>query len=389
MPKLFFVVLLLGALAPAFALAACGSRTGLQFGIADSDAGTSIAAAIDAGDACGATHLGAVARTPTPPATSLGTVVGQAIDLDHDALVILVLADDSTVQWASVDLATGSVTPLTTGGDSNVIVGACASAAWDGANHRIVVLGGESPVNGNPVDPSQVYALRVQGTVAQLSLLPDFPGSTTTDLAIPAVVDPARGALYAVQDKGSTAGPVTTYALDLTEGAESWSMVSNDAQPALASVQMATLMLDAPNARIIGLGATFLETMTPGAPEVWALPLAQSGAWTELKGDMPFSVGEYLADLSRGLVFAPDDEGCGYVTAFSDDGCLYEAWRMELGGASFTMSSLGVAVQPNQRAARGPSLLDTRRQNFVFAAGFECENSSIDSDSTDFVPLLR
>ena len=391
-----FALLSIALLAPPALIAGCGARSALDalVNAGDDDAGAlGTASVIDAADeACGETHLGEVARVPVANHGVVGEVLGQVLDPDQDALVVLAFTDlgGGPTSLTAVDLATGALTPLANGGDGRVVLGTSASPVWDPKNHRVVVLGGSNDLEGTGgVDTSQVYAFRVQGAQAILSLLPDFPGSTTTDVPLPAVVDPASERLYVVQDKASTPGPVKTYALDLTEGHEAWSLVSSDAQSSLANVQMAALVLDAPNRRLLGLGGTFLSTTAPVSSGLWVLSLDHPSGWTALAGNVPPSVAEYTLGLARGLTLTPGADGCGYVTAFTDDACLYEAWRVDVGTGTFAMTSLGVAIQPPQRASRGPSLLDDKRQNFVFAGGAECIDTSTLSDSTDFVPLVR
>ena len=391
-----FALLSIALSTPPALIAGCGSRSGLDAPVnaGGNDAGAQgTVSAIDAADeACGKTHVGDVARVPIANHGVVGEVLGQVIDPDHDALVVLAFTDlgGGPASLTAVDLATGSLTPLTNGGDGRVVLGTSASPVWDPKNHRVVVLGGSNDFEGTGgVDTSQVYAFRVQGTKAVLSLLPDFPGSTTTDVPLPAVVDPASGRLFVVQDKASTPGPVKTYALDLTEGHEAWSLFSTDPQSSLANVQMAALVLDAPNRRLIGLGGTFLSTTEPVNSGVWALSLDHPSGWTALAGNVPPSVAGYTLGLARGLTLTPGADGCGYVTAFTDESCLYEAWRVDVETETFAMTSLGVAIQPPQRASRGPSLLDDKRQNFVFAGGAECIDTSTLSNSTDFVPLVR
>jgi hypothetical protein len=384
----------IAALTSAAILAGCGARSGLYAGQADAgpdavDAGDDVA---PGADACGGEHLGTVARTPLGANNRLGGVFAKILDPDDDLLLVLAIPNPGAgtpADMTAIALATGDVTRLTIAGDSRVNVGTAASAVWDGANHRAVVLGGPwEDAQGLPTQTKQVYAIRVEGTQAVLSLLPDFPGGPTapTDLAL--AIDPARSRLVAVADKEGVASDTKTYALDLSPGRESWSLLDDDNQSAVQNVVFGALTYDPAARRVIGRGATLFDSKAPTTHSLWALSLDAPSGWTRLTGTIPPPVEDAFGPVAWAPV-ASEGEACGFLFATTGSFCVYDVWRLDVVASSFVISPVGVAVQPQERYGRGFGVLDPRRMNFVFAGGSDCEMAEFETTTTDFLPVLR
>jgi len=353
-------------------LAAC-SRSALDGGGGPPDAGAGP-------DACTSVKVGGVARTP---AIQQATFSSGAIDPDDDLLLVVGgLSGDGV--WAesisAVRLGTGESFPLTRAGDSSVTLGPSTRVTWDSTYHRAIVLGGGRGLIDPNADDKQVFAMRLEGTSALLSRLPDFPGGTTSDVPLASAIDPVMSRLIVIPEKGSQAGPVETWALSLAPGGEQWSLLGSDAQPALQSVQMTSVSYDGARHRILGLGA--------GA--MWSLSLdATSAGWTNIPGALPPVLTQYASGpLSSGLVLAWDGDACAFTAAVTDGSCNYEVWRLDVGD-TFTATPLGIAAQPTTRYGRGAGAFDARRRNFVFGSAFDCElGHDYVAASTDFLPVL-
>ena len=351
-------------------LAAC-SRSALDGGRGQpgSDAGP---------DACVTVKVGDVARTPAIQQATFG---GGAIDSDDD-LLLLVAGLSGNGVWAesisAIRLGSGEPLAMTRAGDSRVTLGPSTRVTWDSTYHRAIVLGGGRGLVDPNADDRQVFAMRIEGTSAVLSLLPDFPGGTTSDVPLAAAVDSVMSRLIVIPEKGGQAGPVQTWALSLAPGGEQWSLLAADG--ALQSVQMLSLSYDPARNRMLAFGG--------GA--MWALSLeSPSLGWTQIPGTLPPALMDYATGpLGAGLALAWDDQVCAFVTAVTDGSCNYEVWRLDVGD-TFTASPLGIAAQPETRYGRGVGAFDARRGNFVFGSAFDCElGHDYVAASSDFLPVL-
>lgn len=335
----------------------------------------------DAGpDACATVSAGTVARTPAIQQSTFG---GGALDPDDDLLLIVGGLSGSGV-WAesisAVHLGSGESVALTRAGDSRVTLGPSSRVLWDTTYHRAIVLGGGRGLVDPQSDDAQVFAFRVEGTSAVLTLLPDFPSGPTSDIPLAAAIDPIGARLIVTQEKGSLPGSVQTWAMSLAPGGEQWSLLGSDPQPALDTVQLLSMTYDASRRRMLAFGG--------GA--MWALSLeAPAAGWTAVPGTLPPALlGYAAAPLGAGLPLAWDGDACAFVTAATDDSCNYEVWRFDVGD-SFTASPIGVAAQPSTRYGRGVGAFDAHRRNFVFGSAFDCDlGHDYVAASTDFLPVL-
>jgi hypothetical protein len=358
----------------ALAVPAC-SRTGLDI----DKAGLQDASGTALGDAAACevdAHAGAIARAPASPQITRGTVV----DPDDDLLLVAGgLSADGVwaMDMSAISLATGASTPLTLTGDTQISLGPNEVAAWDAANHRAIVLGGgffEIPSS----DASQVFAVRVSGSAAQISKLPDFPGGTTGDLPLAATYDPVAGRLLAIPESANNTHGVQTYALDLTEGSERWLLLNTDPQPALTNFEFYTAGYDPGRRRMLAVGYDFPS----GPPSMWALSLDAPSGWTAVPGAIPPEVAATFFPIVW------DPLMCAFLTAVAGPTCLYEAWKIDV-GESFTFSSLGIATQPTPRFARVAAGFDAARHNFVFGSAFDCfGDHEAPASSTDFFSVI-
>jgi len=314
--------------------AAC-SRTALDADAAGEDG---------AAPACSSTATSAVGA-PTRFASAAQIPYGGAVlDPDDDLLLVvggLSSSGEAAQAVSAVRLGTGESLPLARAGDARVDLGPSLRAVWDPTSHRVLALGGSlwNVVPNPPDDTSQVFALTVSGSSAELALLPNFPDGETADVPL--------------------------------------------AQPALAGVQFVSLTYDATRRRMIALGTDF----SSDDASVWALSLDAPSGWTKLDGTLPLALYDYSSILSVGFSLAWDDALCGFVTAVTDGYCVYQAWRLDFGDATFTATALGVADQPMIRYGRGDARFDAARGNFVFPSGFDCEEHDFPAASVDFLPL--
>jgi len=349
---------------------------------------------VEASDACSSARLGAVTRTALAPAAPFGGVFGAVVDPDDDLLLVLAIpapGDGTPAAISAADLGTRQARNLTIGGDSRVDLGepSTASITWDPINHRAIVLGGADDEEPNaPPDTSQVYSIRVQGTEAILSLLPDFPDGPTNAGNLAAVIDSSHARLLAVAAKLGTPGATATYALDLS-GTDSWSLLDTDDQAALQSLEIVGLTYDPGGQRVLGIATSLYSSDAPPTSSLWALSLDSPSGWTPLSGSFPPPISTWIS-WPGAPDFVWDDTACGFVASVSSATCLYDVWRMNVGAADFTFEPLGVAIQPDIRYGRGTGLLDAKRQNVVFFGGDDCQyNQSFPATSIDFVPLLH
>ncbi len=320
----------------------------------------------------------------TPARTATAQQTGAAVlDPDDDLLLVfggLVGSGVAAKSISGVRLGTGEPVTFTRSGDSSVALGPGGRAIWDGVNHRVIVVGCSLSFfdPSAPPDLSQVFYAKVAGTSVELHALPKFPDGETGDIALPAAIDPIARRMLVMPEKASNeTAPLKTWALDL--GSDSWSVFDEDDSADVQDVHVTSLTVDAPTRRLVGIGG---EGM-------WALSLDAPSKWTKVDGTFPPIVAGYASILGGGPSLAWDDDLCTYVMAFTDDTCLYQAWRLDLGASTFSMTSLGLATQPTQRYSRGMGAFDAHRRNFVFSGGFDCDQHDYVAGSTDFLPVNR
>ncbi len=360
---------LLGLLLATACVVAC-SRSALDIDVFGADGGPTSCPA-DAG-----VNVGTPARTST--FQQVGPIV---IDPEDDLLLViggLSGNDDASKKISAVNLGSGAPVPLTRAGDATVALGNGGRAVWDARNHRVIVLGDSLSFwdPSQPPDMSQVFSLKIQGTEAVLAHLPVFPDGETGDIPLAAAIDPLGSRLLVIPEKGSVAGPVKTWALDL--GSDSWSLFASDNQAALQNMQFVSATYDAPSNRLIAIGQG----------KMWTLPLDAPTAWTPIDGTFPPAMDEYSNVLGGGPSLVWDDDLCAYVVSFTDGFCLYQVWRVDIGASTFTATALGVSPQPEPRYGRGMAAFDVHRKNFVFGGAFDCEyEHDYVAASTDFVPV--
>jgi hypothetical protein len=312
------------------------------------------------------------------------------IDPADDALLVIAgLAGDGTLAESieAISLGTGVATALQQTGDT-VSLGPISRAVWEPTYRRTIVLGG-SLADQEPQmmldDTAQVFAVTVSGGTAALTQLPVFPEGGTADIPLPAAVDPTTPRLFAIADKGSTAGPMHTYVLDVSPGHESWSLFHSDPSPALANVELVSMSFDPVNRRLLGMGAT-IDTSDWS---MWALSIDAPSAWKNIPGIVPASIAGYLNVLGGGLPLAWDDTLCTFVVGATGISCEYEVWRFDIGDDAFVATPLGDAAQPDVRYSRGIAGFDPHRRNFVFPSAFDCDyEQDYVALSTDFLPVV-
>lgn len=363
--------------------AAC-SRTGLDLVAGGSDGGTpandaSIVSCI--GDA----GVGNVTRIQTLGQAGYGVI--DPVDDVYLEVGGLDAEQNYAASVTSIGLADGASHLVSLSGAA-VSLGPVLRPVWEPTYARTIVLGGgiygfDSQMTVD--DSHQVFALTLSGTAGTVALLPNFPEGQTNDIPLPAIADPVSARLYAVADKGSTPGPIQTYALGVTPGRESWSLFFSDASADVTNIEIVGLFLDPVGHRLIGTATTLGDN---GLATLWALSIDSPSGWTQIQGTFPASLAGYTAILGGGALLTYDDTLCSFVVGATTDSCEYQFWGFDI-GTSFTATALGVTAQPPTRYGRGLAGYDVRRKNFVFGQAYDCDyEQDYLALSTDFVPVI-